>query len=324
MKFYVAAQNQEPARALRDLIVQAGHEVTSRWLEEKDYGSGAPKKSDQERREIALQDVEDVILADRLVLIANPPGENSPGGRHVETGIALYAGKPVCLIGRRENIFHWHPGVTKFEDVSQFIASLSSLPDLPATISTDSTKPVDGLTSEPTARGLMETFIRYGANYLLTDLYKLDASNKDHLLVAKIQPYVEQRDFDNFSLIMEQLAKDFGLRGAMVQHGIDLEARPWIVCLCGSSRFKDEFIRQQQIEANLGHIVLSLDFFSHADGAQVSEEQKAKFDTLHRDKILLADEILVINVNGYIGESTRAEIEFAKTKSKKIRYLQPT
>ena len=70
----------------------------------------------------------------------------------------------------------------------------------------------------------------------------------------------------------------------------------------------------------VGHIVLSVGAFMHADSEPISEEQKAALDELHKRKIDLADEVLVLNVGGYIGSSTRSEIEYAVAHHKPIRY----
>jgi hypothetical protein len=56
---------------------------------------------------------------------------------------------------------------------------------------------------------------------------------------------------------------------------------------------------------------------------EITEEQAKLFERLHYHKIDMSDEILVINVNGYIGESTKKEIEYAVRTGKKVRYLEP-
>lgn len=78
-------------------------------------------------------------------------------------------------------------------------------------------------------------------------------------------------------------------------------------------------------ETMAGHIVLSVGFFAHADAALkpvLTMEQKEALDNLHFRKIDLADEILVINVGGYIGESTTREIHYAYRKGRLIRFLE--
>ncbi len=103
--------------------------------------------------------------------------------------------------------------------------------------------------------------------------------------------------------------------------------RPPIICLCGSTRFAKEFMAVQFQETLKGKIVLTVGCFPRKpDGSWdrmiVTDEQKIKLDELHLRKIDLAEEVYVINVNGYIGESTRSEIEYAKKMKKTINYLQ--
>ena len=104
------------------------------------------------------------------------------------------------------------------------------------------------------------------------------------------------------------------------------EPMPTIVCLCGSTRFYKEFERANREETMEGKIVLTVGFFAHSaleahgEPTTITPEQKEDLDNLHRHKIDLADEILVINPGGYMGESTRSEIEFAEILDKPIRY----
>jgi hypothetical protein len=107
--------------------------------------------------------------------------------------------------------------------------------------------------------------------------------------------------------------------------------RPTIVCLCGSTRFYEAFQEANFRETMAGKIVLSVGFFAHRPEAipihgetlGISSEQKIFLDELHKRKIDLADEILVLNVGGYIGESTRSEIDYALEHGKRIRWLEP-
>jgi len=104
---------------------------------------------------------------------------------------------------------------------------------------------------------------------------------------------------------------------------------PTIVCLCGSTRFKDAFDEANYQETMAGHIVLSVDFMMHATGNRHGQEvgatpqQKRELDELHKRKIDLADEVLILNVGGYIGESTRSELKYAQANGKVVRYLEP-
>jgi hypothetical protein len=108
-----------------------------------------------------------------------------------------------------------------------------------------------------------------------------------------------------------------------------IPSRPMVVCLCGSTRFYEAFQRANCEETIAGRIVLSVGFYPHsserAHGQSVGcdDEQKKALDRLHLRKIDMADEVLVLNVGGYIGESTRREILHAVGTGKAVRYLEP-
>lgn len=104
--------------------------------------------------------------------------------------------------------------------------------------------------------------------------------------------------------------------------------RPKVVCLCGSTRFADAFQWANLQLTIAGQIVLSIGCNTKSDSdllalGELTEDAKAALDELHKRKIDLADEILVLNVGGYIGTSTRSEIEYARHLGKTIRYLEP-
>lgn len=93
-----------------------------------------------------------------------------------------------------------------------------------------------------------------------------------------------------------------------------------IITLCGSTKFKDEFMRVQKELTLKGYIVISVGCFGHS-GDVFTDEQKIMLDDMHKRKIDMADEIYVIDVDGYIGESTKSEIKYAKAHGKKVNYL---
>ena len=96
-----------------------------------------------------------------------------------------------------------------------------------------------------------------------------------------------------------------------------------VITLCGSTRFKDAFLEAQKRLTLDGNIVISVGLFGHSGDEEVwTEGTKEMLDDMHRAKIDMADEIYVINVNGYIGTSTRSEIEYAKATGKTVRYLE--
>ena len=97
-----------------------------------------------------------------------------------------------------------------------------------------------------------------------------------------------------------------------------------VITLCGSTRFKEQFIEIQKQLTLKGNIVISVGLFGHSGDEEVwNEGVKEMLDDMHKRKIDMADGIFVINVNGYIGSSTRSEIEYAKAHGKTIEYLEP-
>lgn len=99
-----------------------------------------------------------------------------------------------------------------------------------------------------------------------------------------------------------------------------------VVTLCGSTKFKDQFMQVQKELTLKGYIVISVGLFGHSGDNEVWENMdegtltktKEMLDDMHKRKIDMADEIFVINVNGYIGESTKSEIQYALNKGKKL------
>ena len=103
-----------------------------------------------------------------------------------------------------------------------------------------------------------------------------------------------------------------------------------VITLCGSTKFKDEFLREQKRLTLEGNIVISVGLFGQSGDNKVWENMdegtltktKEMLDDMHKRKIDMADEIFVINVNGYIGESTKSEIAYAESTGKTVRYLE--
>lgn len=99
-----------------------------------------------------------------------------------------------------------------------------------------------------------------------------------------------------------------------------------VITLCGSTKFKDDFIKAQEFLTITGHIVLSVGLFGHADNkfnTIITPEVEVMLDDIHKRKIDMSDSIYVINKDDYIGESTKSEIEYAKSKGKTISYMFP-
>lgn len=103
-----------------------------------------------------------------------------------------------------------------------------------------------------------------------------------------------------------------------------------VITLCGSTRFKDQFMEMQKKLTLEGNIVISVGLFGHSGDSEVWENMdegtltktKEMLDDIHKRKIDMSDEIFVINVGGYIGDSTRSEIDYALANGKKVRYLE--
>ena len=96
-----------------------------------------------------------------------------------------------------------------------------------------------------------------------------------------------------------------------------------VITLCGSTRFKDAFMETQKRLTLEGNIVISVGLFGHSGDDEVwTGNTKEMLDDMHKRKIYMSDEIYVINVGGYIGSSTKSEIEYAKANGKTVRYLE--
>lgn len=96
-----------------------------------------------------------------------------------------------------------------------------------------------------------------------------------------------------------------------------------VITLCGSTRFKEQFFDAQKSLTLAGNIVISVGLFGHSGDDEVwTEGTKEMLDDMHKRKIDMADAIYVINVGGYIGESTRSEIEYARRNGKQVHYLE--
>lgn len=99
-----------------------------------------------------------------------------------------------------------------------------------------------------------------------------------------------------------------------------------VITLCGSTRFKDAFIREQKRLTLEGNVVISVGLFGHSGDDEVwASDGKVKLmlDDIHMQKIDMSDGIFVINEGGYIGESTKREIEYALSHDKSVEFMCP-
>jgi hypothetical protein len=104
--------------------------------------------------------------------------------------------------------------------------------------------------------------------------------------------------------------------------------RPKVVCFCGSTRFTPHMLilrweMEKQRIITMGWNVLPDGYGADSHVAE-AEGVKELIDELHKRKIDLCDEVFVVNLDGYIGESTRSEIDYAESIGKPIQYLEPT
>jgi hypothetical protein len=116
---------------------------------------------------------------------------------------------------------------------------------------------------------------------------------------------------DRFDLALERLS----------------ERLPTIVCLCGSTRFGEAFQKAMLDKTLAGEIVLTVGCVTQSDpelqaSGIITDEVKTKLDDLHKCKIDLADYIFVLNVGGYVGSSTRGEIQHARQTGKDVQWLE--
>ena len=97
---------------------------------------------------------------------------------------------------------------------------------------------------------------------------------------------------------------------------------PKIVAIIGSTRFKAFHLGAAQRETLRGNIVLIAGFFHHVDNFPISEEVKHQLDDLAEEKVKLADEVFVVNVNGYVGETTQRLLRVAVAKGRPVRWME--
>ena len=153
------------------------------------------------------------------------------------------------------------------------------------------------------------------------DLYHHDefiCTIPDEAAAFKIKRYIREAE--------DSKEHDAAIAAAAIEQerGRIREAQPPMVCLCGSTRFSEAFRQANLTETLAGRIVLSIGCdFKSDDALGLTPDDKCRMDDLHKRKIDLCDEILVLNVGKYIGESTRSEIEYAVNHGKNIRYLEP-
>ena len=95
-----------------------------------------------------------------------------------------------------------------------------------------------------------------------------------------------------------------------------------VVTICGSMKFQKEMVQiAEKLELEKNYAVLQCIFGDHRK--HYTEKELQKLEELHFKKIAISDAIYVVNVNGYIGDATRKEIEYAQSLQKEILSLEP-
>ena len=121
MRIYLASRysRREELKRYREDLHEAGHIVTSRWLngDHEVHKASLDEERSQAEQGFAIEDRDDVLYSDLVISFTEKPrSENSRGGRHVEYGIAIGANIPNWIVGPRENVFHLLPDVFVFSD----------------------------------------------------------------------------------------------------------------------------------------------------------------------------------------------------------------
>lgn len=94
-----------------------------------------------------------------------------------------------------------------------------------------------------------------------------------------------------------------------------------IITVCGSLKFYKEMMEiteKMELEGNC--MLVPIYNPSKTSKDDYTEEEAMMLDKMHKERIKISDAILVVNVNNYIGSSTKSEIEFAKSLNKEIIY----
>ena len=163
---------------------------------------------------------------------------------------------------------------------------------------------------EPGIRGwLMEHCVEVFDHYKTAMGYKALA-HRFRLAIDLPEPFTLEDVLDALSESIESIeAKEKDLK---------------VITLCGSTRFKEQFLEAQKRLTLEGYVVLSVGLFGHSGDEEAWQPgTKEMLDNLHLRKIDMSDGIYVINVGGYIGESTQREIEYAFVNGTYIKYLEP-
>ncbi len=93
-----------------------------------------------------------------------------------------------------------------------------------------------------------------------------------------------------------------------------------IITVCGSYKYKKEMIEITEMLTLKGNCMITPNELTKTNKDAYTEEDILMIDKMHKQKIKISDAILVVDVSGYIGSSTKSEIEYAKSLNKEIIY----
>ena len=164
-------------------------------------------------------------------------------------------------------------------------------------------------------------------NFCLAVAYTARFSETTHLGKQRLPEFMEDL-FVTIDMFRTGEFKPDDYKQELEQCGIHTDTYHYkprdrkVITLCGSTRFKEDFLKKAEELTLDDWIVLMPGVFAHTDNIEITDEQKAKLDKLHLEKIRISDAIFVINKDNYIGSSTKNEIEYAKQNRKKIYYLE--
>lgn len=170
---------------------------------------------------------------------------------------------------------------------------------------------------------ILGTVLAYGLQYKFVDIFnEIHRSN-----MTKAGPNGKAEMREDGKIIKPGTFENPKIKEILDSNICATKFMPKIVCLCGSTRFIEAFQEANLRETLAGNIVLSVGCNTKSDkdlmaAGVLSSDIKEDLDELHKRKIDLADEVIILNVGGYIGSSTRSEIDYANTKGKKVSYLE--
>lgn len=189
-------------------------------------------------------------------------------------------------------------------------------------------KKIDGLSYVGTMRVVGREFLRFADEFEQAEKLMLAADKVDQIegIVESAKEVLEAINrMGQLGTFIRRVSQDKAVKLAkfVAGTGLIVQLKPRIVAIIGSTRFKQFHLGVAQRETLKGNIVLIAGFFHHVDNFPITDQIKENIDELMLRKIELADSVFVVNVNGYLGETTKEGIEYARRLEKPIEFLEP-